>query len=261
MCSERQAAVRLEGVSFAYGERAVPSGLDLMVEKGLVTALIGPNGCGKSTTVKLVNAMLCPSSGRVEVFGRSVADYGRKELARNVAVLGQGVSVPSMEVGQLVMAGRFPHRGLLAPPTDEDRRIVREAMARAGVERFTGSDVNALSGGERQRVHLAMVLAQQAPIVIMGEPTTYMDVAACYDLMAIARELNADGTTVLMVLHDLNLALACCDRVALLRDGRLAAGGTPGDVVASGEVERTFGIRLRSVEEDGRRYWCTLPAR
>ena len=119
--------------------------------------------------------------------------------------------------------------------------------------------MRSLSGGERQRVHLAMVLAQQTPVVVMDEPTTYLDVSACFDLMDLVRDLNRAGKTVIMVLHDLNLALTCCDCVAVMRAGELVIDGAAAEVAASGAVEEVFGVRLRQVEEDGRPYYCLLP--
>ena len=132
-------------------------------------------------------------------------------------------------------------------------------MEQAGCARFAGCDMRSLSGGERQRVHLAMVLAQQTPVVVMDEPTTYLDVSACFDLMDLVRDLNRAGKTVIMVLHDLNLALTCCDHVAVMRAGELVCAGAPSAVAQSGVVEEVFGVRLRRVEEEGRLYYCLLP--
>ncbi len=260
-------AVELRDVSFSYGSRRragagapILEHVDLSFEAGKVAAIVGPNGCGKTTTVKLMSRALAPSAGSVLVRGDDAAGLARKELARRVAVLAQGANVPSIRVDQLVMGGRYPHRRFLEAPSGLDRAIVREAMERAGCARFAGATMSCLSGGERQRVYLAMVLAQQADIVVMDEPTTYLDVAACFDLMGLVRELNADGATVVMVLHDLNLALSSCDAVALMEGGRVAAFGTPEEVVASGVIERVFDIRLRRVEEEGGgSFYCLLP--
>jgi len=258
-------AVELRDVHFAYtGRTALRPVLDcvsLSFETGKVSAVIGPNGCGKSTTVKLISRALAPQGGKVLVNGDDVAALSRKELARRVAVLAQGGQVPSMQVEQFVMSGRYPHQAFFSGPSDEDRRIVREAMERAGCDRFAGANMERLSGGERQRVNLAMVLAQQAKIVVMDEPTTYLDVSACFDLMALVRELNDDGITVIMVLHDLGLALSSCDYLAVMAGGSVQAAGTPSEVVASGAIERTFDVRLRRVDDQGDSYYCLLPRR
>ncbi len=243
-------AIELRGVSFAYGAHRVLEGVGLSFFAGQVAAVLGPNGCGKSTTVKLVMRALTPARGRVLLGGEDVASMGRKEVARRVAVLAQGVQAPNMRVEQFVLCGRYPHRGALAAPTEHDREVVWEAMERAGCAAHADDDMARLSGGERQRVLLAAVLAQQARVVLMDEPTTYLDPTACFDLMGMARDLAREGAAVVMVLHDVPLALSFCDRVAVLDEGRVQACGTPEDVVRSGVIDRVFGVLLRRLPPD-----------
>lgn len=252
-------AVEVRGLEFSYGARRVLRGIDLAFPAGAVSALMGPNGCGKSTLVKHITRALSPAVGSVRVLGDDVAGLGRRELARRVAVLSQGGVVPGMRVEQFVAGGRYPYNGAFSAPAAGDKRIVAEAMERAGCAQFAECDMRSLSGGERQRVRLAMVLAQQTPVVVMDEPTTYLDASACFELMDLARELNHDGKTVIMVLHDLNLALACCDHVAVMRSGELVAAGSAAEVASGGAVEEVFGVRLRRVEEGGQSYYCLLP--
>lgn len=249
----------MRGLTFSYGSRPILRGVDLAFPQGAVSALIGPNGCGKSTLVKHITRALSPRAGSVTVLGDDVATLSRREVARRVAVLAQGGIVPGMRAEQFVSGGRYPYGGAFSTPGADDRRIVAEAMEQAGCAHLADCDLRSLSGGERQRVHLAMVLAQQTPVVVMDEPTTYLDVAACFELMDLVRELRRSGKTVIMVLHDLNLALTCCDYVAVMRAGELVAAGAACDVAASGAVEEVFGVRLRRVEEDGRPYFCLLP--
>ena len=160
MSGNESPAVELRGVSFSYGKRPILEDVNLSLRTGEVTAILGPNGCGKSTTVKLINRQLVPCAGQVVIEGRDVADMGRKEVARHVAVLGQAVGVASMRAEQFVMCGRYPHRAALASPTARDHEIVHDAMCRAGCLQHAGADMARLSGGERQRVLLAAVLAQ-----------------------------------------------------------------------------------------------------
>lgn len=254
-------AVEVRGLEFSYGSRPILRGVDLAFPEGAVSALVGPNGCGKSTLVKHITRALSPKAGTVSVLGDDVARLGRREVARRVAVLAQGGIVPGVRVEQFVAGGRYPYSGAFSAPNADDRRIVAAAMEQAGCARFAGCDMRSLSGGERQRVHLAMVLAQQTPVVVMDEPTTYLDVSACFDLMDLVRDLNRAGKTVIMVLHDLNLALTCCDHVAVMRAGELVCAGAPSAVAQSGVVEEVFGVRLRRVEEEGRLYYCLLPRR
>ena len=243
-------AVELRDVSFAYGAHCVLEGVGLSFYAGQVSAVLGPNGCGKSTTVKLVNRALVPARGQVLLDGADVAGMGRKEVARRVAVLAQGVQAPSMRVGQFVLCGRYPHRAALVAPSAHDREVVRQAMERAGCADHADDDMARLSGGERQRAMLAAVLAQQARVVLMDEPTTYLDPTACFDLMGMARDLACEGAAVVMVLHDVPLALSFCDRVAVLAQGRVQACGAPEDVARSGVIDRVFGVRLRRLPPD-----------
>ena len=256
--------VELAGVGFSYGRRAILEDVSLSFRAGEVSAVLGPNGCGKSTAVKLVCRFLAPTAGTVRVLGDDVARLGRKELARRVAVLSQGVPAPSMQVEQLVMSARYPYCGALAAPTRDDVAIVRAAMERAGCAAFAQADVSRLSGGERQRVNLALVLAQQTRVVVMDEPTTYLDPTACFELMALARGLAQEGKAVVMVLHDIPLALAFCDRVAVLADRRVQAFGTPAEIATSGAIDRVFGVRLRCLPPDpadptARPAYCLAP--
>lgn len=254
-------AVEAHNVGFSYGSKRILRGASLAFPTGAVSALVGPNGCGKSTLVKLMTRSLTPALGSLMVLGDDVASLSRRDVARRVAVLGQGVRAPALEVVQFVAGGRYPHNGAFGVPGPEDRRIVEEAMEQAGCARFAHCDMRLLSGGERQRVHVAMVLAQQTPVVVMDEPTTYLDASACFDLMDLVRELNQAGKTVIMVLHDLNLALTRCDYVAVLHNGAAAMAAPATEVARSGVIDEVFNVRLRRLEEDGELCYCLQPRR
>ena len=274
------AAVELSHVTFAYGGcharergrervaagRIVLDDVSAAFPRGMVSVLVGPNGCGKSTLVRCVTQGLPLAGGEIRVEGRPVRSMSPRERARLVAVMPQGAAAPDMEVERLVLGGRYPYRGLIGGVTAEDVRIAREAMEHAGCLRLASRNVQGLSGGERQRAFLAMVLAQQARVVILDEPTAYLDPGAAFDLVRMVGELRAAGTSVIMVLHDIPLAMACADRIAVLRAGRLAAFGTPEDVAASGAIDEAFGVRLRCADLCGAgegdasaRGWCLLP--
>ena len=268
------AAAELSHVTFAYGARrgrggeARPVLNDVCVTfpRGMVSVLVGPNGCGKSTLVRCVARGLSLAGGEIRVEGRPVRALSPRERARFVAVMPQGAAPPDMEVERLVLSGRYPHRGLLGGVTADDIRIAREAMERAGCLRLAERNVRELSGGERQRAFFAMVLAQRARVVILDEPTAYLDPGAAFDLARMVGDLRAAGTSVIMVLHDIPLAMACADRIAVLRAGCLAAFGTPEDVAASGAIDETFGVRLCRASLGGAGQggvpgvgWCLLP--
>lgn len=256
-------AAELREVSFSYGRRPVLAGVSLEFFHGEVAGILGPNGCGKSTAVKLLGRALSPAGGSVILEGDDAAPLSRREVARRVAVMPQGAPAPSMRVDQLVMGGRYPHRPALAAPSVEDEEAVHRALERAGCAHLAAADLSRLSGGERQRAYLAMVLAQQAGVVAMDEPTAFLDPGACFELMSLARGLAREGAAVVMVLHDVPLALSCCDRVAVLAEGRVQARGTPEEVAASGAVDRVFGVRLLRADVGdgpGRPAWALRPA-
>lgn len=269
------AAIAFERVVAGYGPARSGRGggctilhdVSVRFPAGLVSAVVGPNGCGKSTLVRCAALGLPVRAGRVMVAGHDVARLAGRERARLVAVMPQGAAAPDIEVEQLVLGGRYPHRGLLGGVTEADRAIARDALAQAGCARLAGRNVRTLSGGERQRVYLALVLAQQTGVAVLDEPTAYLDPAASFELMAVTRELRDRGVAVVTVLHDLPLAFSHADRIAVMRAGRIEAFGTPEHVAASGAVDRVFDLRLRRVacegegDDEGEEAWCVLPRR
>ncbi|RDC44681.1 ABC transporter ATP-binding protein [Adlercreutzia equolifaciens subsp. celatus] len=216
-------------------------GLSAAIPAGAVTSIVGPNGCGKSTLVKLAAGLLRPTAGRVEVAGHDTASLASRERAHLMAVLAQSSRVPPMTVEALVACGRHPHLGWGGRLGPDDRAAVEAAMERAGVAAFHNHDLRQLSGGERQRAHLARTLAQDTDLIVLDEPTTYLDISACHDLMALVRDLNRrEGKTVAMVIHDLDLALRYSDYLVVMQKGRVAAQGPTDEVLASGAVGDAF---------------------
>lgn len=240
-------ALELRGVYFSY-DRSRPfiEGVSLGFERGAVTSIVGPNGCGKSTLLKVACGIVRPRGGEALLDGRSVHSYAARERARRVALLAQGPRPPAMTVESLVACGRFPHSSSQGRLSRADCEAVEHAMELADVARLRSCDVRRLSGGQRQRAFVAMTLAQDADIVVLDEPTTYLDIGACHDVMRLVRRLNEDcGKTVVLVIHDLDLALRYSDRVAVMDAGSLAASGSVGEVYASRAIDDAFGIDLR----------------
>ena len=231
--------IELQKVCAGYGGRAVLHEVSLTAPDGQVTALVGPNGSGKTTLLRVIAGQLPLTGGSISVNGHTAAE-NRRAFARVAAYLPQTRSVPAITVETLVGHGRFPYLGLSRRMRPEDRQAVARAMALTGVDRWAGRDLRTLSGGERQRVYIAMALAQDTPVILLDEPTTYLDLGRQFELLELVRSLT--GKTVLLVLHDLTLALRYCDRLAVLEQGRLAAFDAPQAVLRSGTLDRVFGV-------------------
>lgn len=254
-------AVEIQGVSFSYGKMPFIEDLSASFAAGAVTSIVGPNGCGKSTLVKLIDGLYRPQAGRVLIGGRPTLAMRGKERARKVAVLAQASRPPAMTVEALVACGRYPyqcHEGCLG---SEDKEHVESALALAGVERFRNHDLRHLSGGERQRAFIAMTLAQDTGIIVLDEPTTYLDIRACHETMQLVRRLNAEmGKTIVMVIHDLDLALRYSDNLMVMERGICSHAGTVDEVLESGAIEHAFGVSIHAVGSSFGRSYSLFPA-
>jgi iron complex transport system ATP-binding protein len=236
----------VEGASFRYGPRTVLDGVDLAVAAGEMVGLIGPNGAGKSTLVRLLAGIEHPDGGIVRLDGRPLTAWTRAERARRVALVPQDPRVEfPYTVLEVVLMGRSPHLSTLALPGRRDLEIARAALARLEVGELEARRMDELSGGERQRVFLARALAQEPAVLLLDEPTTHLDLRHQTQLHDVARErCRQAGVGVLSVLHDLNLAAAYCDRLVLLSKGRVAAAGSPAQVLLPDVLEPAFDTRV-----------------
>ena len=204
--------------------------------------LIGPNGCGKTTLLKCAAGVMKPSGGRILLKEKPYPNFDRRELARRVAYMPQSRPAPEMTAEQLAAQGRYPHQRWGRSMTAADREIVHAALIRADAAEFAGRSVSSLSGGERQRAYLAMMLAQQTDVLLLDEPTTFLDPGGQFALMDMLLELRDEGRTVIAVMHDLSLALERADHVLLMQDGRLVQQGSPEEIFDSGKLEDVFGV-------------------
>ncbi|WP_298730531.1 ABC transporter ATP-binding protein [uncultured Subdoligranulum sp.] len=234
----------LQRVAVGYDEKPLLQNISFAVQNGQITTLVGTNGCGKTTLLKAIARQLPLLEGKILLQGRSIQEYDRKEFARAAAFMPQVRNIPEITVRGLVSHGRFPYLGLSRQMTTKDRAAVEEAMQVTGVARWANRDLRELSGGERQRVYLAMALAQGGQTILLDEPTTYLDVAAQFELLELLRTLADQGKTVLLVLHDLAQALQYSDRVAVLSQGKLAAFDTPANLFEQKLLDGIFGVTL-----------------
>ena len=229
-------------VQLSYGERTIATDLTVGITPGKITSIIGPNGCGKSTLLKALSRLLKPQSGHVEFAGKPLTEWNSKELAQNLGLLPQTPLAPEgIAVADLVGRGRTPYQGMLGRWSKEDYDAVAQAMNVTGIADLAERGIEELSGGQRQRVWIAMALAQETDVLLLDEPTTYLDVAHQLDVLDLLKDLNADrGTTIVMVLHDLNLAAHYSDHLIAMREGTVVTSGPPAEVVTEDNVKEIF---------------------
>ncbi len=243
-------AIRARNLVVEYGPRRVIDNVDVDITEGSLTVIIGPNACGKSTLLRSLARMLPTRSGSIELFERPIEGESRKSIARQLSMLPQSPSAPEgIVVEDLVARGRYPHQGLLRQWSTQDEIAVEEAMAAANVLELRDRDVSALSGGQRQRVWIAMTLAQQTPIVLLDEPTTYLDLSRQLDVLDLARTLQRAGKTVVVVLHELNLAFRYATEIIVMRDGGIVVQGRPEDVISAELIEDVYAVSCQVVPD------------
>ncbi|WP_226343984.1 ABC transporter ATP-binding protein [Agilicoccus flavus] len=243
--SSRAHSLSAHGVTLGYGDRTVVEGLDLAVPAGEITVIVGANACGKSTLLRSLARLLTPSEGRIVLDGKELHERPTKEVARVLGLLPQSPIAPEgIVVGDLVARGRSPHQRMLTRWSREDDAAVAEALDLTDTASLADRSVDELSGGQRQRVWIAMALAQRTDILLLDEPTTFLDIAHQVEVLDLLTDLNRTrATTIVMVLHDLNLAARYADRLVAMCRGRMLADGAPQDVLTAELVEEVFGMR------------------
>jgi iron complex transport system ATP-binding protein len=243
MSSAAQSRLAGEKLTLGYAALRVLENVDVTIPDGKITALIGANGSGKSTLLKALGRILQPLDGSVFLDGKAIASMPSRDIARTMALLPQSpVSPDGLTVRQLCRFGRHPHKGLLARTTRHDEEIVEHALAATGLSDLTERPLDRLSGGQRQRAWIAMALAQETPILLLDEPTTYLDIAHQLDVLELLKELNRkQGRTVVMVVHDLNHAAQYADHIVAVANGGIHAAGRPVDLLTPELIKTVFG--------------------
>ena len=240
-----------EGLTLGYGERTVIEDLDLLVPPGRICAIVGANACGKSTLLRSMTRLLAPRDGRVLLDGKAVHRLPAKELARTLGLLPQSPIAPEgITVSDLVGRGRHPHQSVFTRWKKEDDAAVATALEATQTTELAERAVDELSGGQRQRVWIAMALAQQTDLLLLDEPTTFLDVSHQIEVLDLLTDLNRTrGTTIVMVLHDLNLAARYADHLVALASGRVHAVGTPTEVLTVENVQAVFGLDCQVIPD------------
>ncbi|WP_312624553.1 iron-enterobactin ABC transporter ATP-binding protein [Scandinavium sp.] len=240
-----------EHLTLGYGKKIIAEDLQVAIPDGHFTAIIGPNGCGKSTLLRTLSRLMTPQHGQVLLDGEQIQRFNSKEVARRIGLLAQNATTPGdITVQELVARGRYPHQPLFTRWRKEDDEAVNRAMQATGVTELANQSVDTLSGGQRQRAWIAMVLAQETAIMLLDEPTTWLDISHQIDLLELLSELNREqGYTLAAVLHDLNQACRYATHLIALRDGKIIAEGAPKEIVTAELIEKIYGLRCLIIED------------
>ncbi|QLY27767.1 ABC transporter ATP-binding protein [Nocardia huaxiensis] len=240
-----------ENVTLGYGDRVIVDGLSVDIEPGVITTVIGPNGCGKSTLLRSLGRLLRPRDGQVVLDGKAISSMKTKDVARIVGMLPQTPVAPEgLTVADLVARGRHPHQSWLRQWSADDESEVATALEQTGIGDLADRTLDELSGGQRQRAWISMALAQGTDILLLDEPTTYLDLAHSLEVLDLVDRLHDDyGRTVVMVLHDLNLAIRYSDQLIVMCAGRIIAQGRPGDIITAELLHEVFGLRASVLED------------
>ncbi|RZL83309.1 MAG: ABC transporter ATP-binding protein [Rhodococcus sp. (in: high G+C Gram-positive bacteria)] len=251
MTVQTDARLIAEHLSLGYGDRVIVDNLDLEVKTGVITTVIGPNGCGKSTLLRALGRLLKPRNGSVLLDGKAIGSMRTKDVARTLGMLPQAPVAPEgLTVADLVARGRHPHQSWLRQWSSDDEGEVAEALALTGVSDLADRPVDQLSGGQRQRAWISMALAQGTDILLLDEPTTYLDLAHSIEVLDLVDRMHEElGRTVVMVLHDLNLAIRYSDQLIVMRDGTIVAAGAPKDIISAELLLEVFGLEAAVIAD------------
>lgn len=244
----RGSTLEVRDATFGYDSKTISRDLSVTIPPGSFTVIVGPNACGKSTLLRALSRLIKPARGDVMLDGKAITSYRAKEVAKRLGLLPQTSLAPDgITVADLVSRGRYPHQGFIRQWSEADEQAVAAAMEATGVTNLSPRLVDELSGGQRQRVWVAMVLAQETPLLLLDEPTTFLDIAHQIELLELFTDLHLAGNTLVAVLHDLNQAARYATHLIAMKDGAVIAEGTPDEVVTEALVQEVFGLACRVV--------------
>ncbi len=252
LIAARQTRLVARGLSVGYGGAPILQNIDFTVPSGAMTVLVGPNGCGKSTLLKTLARILTPTRGEVRLDGQPIRAIPTRDVARRLALLPQGPVAPEgLTVRELVAQGRYPHQSFMRQWSAADVRAVEHALDLTALQALAERPVQSLSGGQRQRAWIAMVLAQETDLILLDEPTTFLDLKVQVDVMSCLAGIARAGRTLVVVLHELNIAAAFADHLVMMRAGRIVAEGAPGEVMTPDTLRAVFDLDARVIADPG----------
>ncbi len=250
--------LEIQDLRAGYPGKDVLKDVSISIPEGRITVILGPNGCGKSTLLKVLCGILPAAGGDVTLGGQSLLGFSQRQLAQRIAYLAQNRQIPDISVSRLVLHGRFPYLSYPRRYRREDRLAAEAAMAQMGLLPLADTRLQNLSGGQQQKAYIAMALAQDTPVILLDEPTTYLDISHQLQMMQQAQTLCGAGKTVVMVLHDLSHALQVAHEIVVMADGTVVAQGTPQAILDTGCLDAVFGVHVCQVmTEQGWQYFCT----
>lgn len=239
--------LRIHNISAGYNNEDILDDINININSNQVSVIIGPNGSGKSTLLKLIVRLISSSKGNIYVDNIDINTITNQQLAQRISYLPQGKKVPDIQVKRMVLHGRFPYLQYPRRYRKQDYDMVYQALKKVDIENLADKNVNQLSGGTQQKVYIAMALAQDTPIILMDEPTTYLDIAHQMKLMSLAKELANSGKSVVMVLHDLTQAFSYADRIIVMFEGKIVLDGIPEEIFQSDVIFNVFGVKLNRI--------------
>lgn len=237
-------------LSLAWGKKNIIDKVNISIFNGELSVIIGPNGCGKSTLLRMLSRCITPSSGSVCLDFRDIQNYKSKEVARQLSLLTQGANISeALTVFDLVSRGRYAHQSFFKQWSTEDERIVRAAIAAVDLNEFEQQMIDKLSGGQRQRAWFAMTLAKHTPIILLDEPTTWLDIAHQIEMLDLCQQLHQQGKTLVLVLHDINQALRYASHLIMMKEGKIHSEGVPEQIVTEQSINSVFGLNCRIIRD------------
>lgn len=251
--------IKIHDLCFSYYNQQIFNGISAEFKKGEICSILGRNGCGKTTFLKLVARLLSPESGSIYINNNDINTFERKSFAKLVAYLPQVMNTSSISVSELVSHGRFPYMGFSRSLNDLDKEKINSAIFLTNLDSLRCKNIQKLSGGERRRAYIAMLLAQDTEYMLLDEPSAYLDISYKYEIMELLKKMKQKQKTILTVLHDIDIALKYSDKIMIIDDGNLLFFGTPDDAIASNMIKKAFGVECLKIEVNGQTEYICRP--